>query len=132
MLIISCPGSGKTTTLLRRIRNMIRRGVRPSEILMVTFTNAAAGEMRDRYAALYGRESGVVFLTLHSLCFNILRMEGLYETTDLLSEHDKREFLFRTLKGLPGVNDAWELSLSIATEITSNQNTIGIIFQLLR
>ena len=78
MLIISCPGSGKTTTLLRRIRNMIRRGVRPSEILMVTFTNAAAGEMRDRYAALYGRESGVVFLTLHSLCFNILRMEGLY------------------------------------------------------
>ena len=57
MLIISCPGSGKTTTLLRRIRNMIRRGVRPSEILMVTFTNAAAGEMRDRYAALYGRES---------------------------------------------------------------------------
>ena len=43
MLIISCPGSGKTTTLLRRIRNMIRRGARPSEILMVTFTNAAAG-----------------------------------------------------------------------------------------
>ena len=122
MLIISCPGSGKTTTLLRRIRNMIRRGVRPSEILMVTFTNAAAGEMRDRYAALYGRESGVVFLTLHSLCFNILRMEGLYETTDLLSEHDKRDFLFRTLKGLPGVNDAWELSLSISTEITSIKN----------
>ncbi len=122
MLIISCPGSGKTTTLLRRIRNMIRRGVRPSEILMVTFTNAAAAEMRERYAALYGRESGVVFLTLHSLCFNILRMEGLYTTADLLSEHDKRDFLFRTLKGLPGVNDAWELSLSIATEITSIKN----------
>lgn len=122
MLIISCPGSGKTTTLLRRIRNMIRRGVRPSEILMVTFTNAAAAEMRERYAAHYGRDSGVTFLTLHSLCFNILRMEGLYETTDLLSEHEKRDFLFRTLKGLPGVNDAWELSLSIATEITSIKN----------
>ncbi len=49
-------------------------------------------------------------------------MEGLYETTDLLSEHDKRDFLFRTLKGLPGVNDAWELSLSISTEITSIKN----------
>ena len=48
-ILISCPGSGKTTTLLRRIHKMIETGINPSKILMLTFTKAAADEMGKKY-----------------------------------------------------------------------------------
>ena len=60
LLIVSCPGSGKTTTMLRRIQNMIEHGISPNNILMVTFTEAAAREMRERFEKQSGR-SGVLF-----------------------------------------------------------------------
>ena len=49
VILVSCPGSGKTTTLLRRILHMINTGVNPSQILMITFTKAAATEMQKKY-----------------------------------------------------------------------------------
>ena len=52
VLIISCPGSGKTTTLIRRIHSMIEDGIDPKHILMVTFTNAAARDMQKKYQEL--------------------------------------------------------------------------------
>lgn len=45
VILISCPGSGKTTTLLRRINHMLEVGIPPKKILMITFTKAAAQEM---------------------------------------------------------------------------------------
>ena len=45
VLLVSCPGSGKTTTMLRRINSMITSGIQASSIVMVTFTDAAAQEM---------------------------------------------------------------------------------------
>ena len=46
VILISCPGSGKTTTLVRRIHHLIESGVDPDRILMVTFTNAAADDLK--------------------------------------------------------------------------------------
>ena len=66
MLLISCPGSGKTTTMLRRIDYMIRNGVDPKHILMVTFTDAAATEMKKRFRTQYG-DHPVTFCTIHAL-----------------------------------------------------------------
>ena len=70
MLLIRCPGSGKTTTMLRRIDYMIRNGVDPKHILMVTFTDAAATEMKKRFRTQYGNHP-VTFCTIHALCLRV-------------------------------------------------------------
>lgn len=75
LLIISCPGSGKTTTMLRRIEHMIDVGVPAQHILMVTFTEAAAKEMKTRFQKTHP-ESPVTFCTLHSLCLRIINESG--------------------------------------------------------
>ena len=76
VLLVSCPGSGKTTTMLRRIRNMISQGIAPSSILMVTFTEAAAKEMKKRFADTYG-DAPVAFCTIHALCIRIMYAAGM-------------------------------------------------------
>ena len=54
VLVIACPGSGKTTTLLRRIHYMVTEaGISAAQILMITFTKAAADEMNKRYVSMY-------------------------------------------------------------------------------
>lgn len=76
VLLVSCPGSGKTTTMLRRIQYMIGQGIDPSSILMVTFTEAAAKEMKKRFADSYG-DAPVTFCTIHSLCVRIMYGAGI-------------------------------------------------------
>lgn len=74
-VIIACPGSGKTTTILRRIHHILENGEveKPSEIVMLTFTKAAADEMKERYVSMYGSNPGVVFCTIHSFCVALLK-----------------------------------------------------------
>lgn len=122
VLIISCPGSGKTTTLIRRIHHMIESGIEPKHILMVTFTNAAAQEMKDKYVSFYQKNPGVTFLTIHSLCFNLLRMEGRCRPDDLLPAREAREYFLNELEKCRWINEPWELSKAIMTEISMIRN----------
>lgn len=73
LLILAGAGSGKTQTMTHRIAYLIEQGVSPYEILAVTFTNKAAGEMRQRVEKLVGRCPGMWILTFHSMSLRILR-----------------------------------------------------------
>lgn len=77
LLILAGAGSGKTSVLTSRVAYLVlKKGVHPSNILAVTFTNKAAGEMRERLDGLIGREAGDLWLgTFHSLGLRILRRE---------------------------------------------------------
>jgi DNA helicase-2/ATP-dependent DNA helicase PcrA len=78
LLIVAGAGSGKTRVLAHRIAWLLaERKVRPGEVLAITFTNKAAGEMRERVAQLVGARARAMWVsTFHSACVRILRAEG--------------------------------------------------------
>ncbi len=61
-IVLSVPGSGKTSTITSRIGFLIKQGVKPESILQITFTNKAAKEMRDRAERYYGEAASKVFM----------------------------------------------------------------------
>ena len=74
LLILAGAGSGKTRVVTRRIANILAHGARPWEVLAITFTNKAAGEMQRRVEDLVG-QSGAWISTFHSFCSRVLRRE---------------------------------------------------------
>src|SRR5664279_2926544 len=77
LLVVAGAGSGKTRVLTYRVAHLIRAcGVKPHEILAITFTNRAASEMRSRLVTLLGRQAERAWImTFHAACGRILRAE---------------------------------------------------------
>jgi len=103
LLILAGAGSGKTRVVTRRIAYLIARGVRPWQILAITFTNKAAGEMRRRVDELVGA-SGAWISTFHSFCARLLRREapvlGLSPEFSIYDEDDSLSLLREIVKEL--------------------------------
>ena len=90
MLLLAGPGSGKTTVLTHRIRYMIEKhGVKADSILVITFTKAAASEMKNRFQNLCPDIKGVTFGTFHSVFFWVLRTAYNYSAADIMTEAEK-------------------------------------------
>lgn len=120
-MVLAGPGSGKTTVITHRIKNLIEKvEVRPENILVVTFTKAAAISMQKRFSTLMNGGKGqlVTFGTFHSVFYKILRKSRRYEATEILSERQKTDYI-REIIGRYGIssNDISELSQNIINDI---------------
>jgi DNA helicase II / ATP-dependent DNA helicase PcrA len=99
LLIVAGAGSGKTRVLTNRIAYLLAaREVHPGEIIAITFTNKAAGEMKERVAALVGGRARMMWVsTFHSACVRILRAEhehaGLKSTFSIYDADDSRRLM---------------------------------------
>ncbi|MFE1665449.1 ATP-dependent helicase [Microbacterium sp. P02] len=104
LLIVAGAGSGKTSVLTRRVASLLRtKEAWPSQILAITFTNKAAGEMRDRVHQLIGdRAQGMWISTFHSACVRILRREaeqfGFTRSFTIYDSGDSRALIKRLVK----------------------------------
>ena len=91
ILLISCPGSGKTTTIVHRAVKMAEAGIKPASMLNITFTKAAAEEMKKRYDGLC--KIPVTFSTIHAFCFRMLCDRFGYNPELILKESEKWMFV---------------------------------------
>ena len=104
LLVLAGAGSGKTRVLTYRIATLVNDvGVAPWRILAVTFTNKAAGEMRERIETLVGLTSSDIWIgTFHSICVRLLRYEseafGLDANFSIYDEDDRRATVRRILE----------------------------------
>ena len=109
MLVLAGPGSGKTTVLLCRISRLLERGLaKPQEILALTFSKAAAEEMKSRFENLNGA-SGVSFGTFHSIFFRILRSRYGWNVEQIFQEEERRNILRNSIEaekwGIPDLEE---------------------------
>ena len=121
LLILAGAGSGKTLTLTSKIAYLIKaRGTHPANILAVTFTNRAAGEMKERVARICGEPLGALNIgTFHSVCLNIIRENielcGLKKRFVIFDAKDQETVLKAIIKEFELDEDKF------APEIFSNQ-----------
>ncbi|MBO5657606.1 MAG: ATP-dependent helicase [Agathobacter sp.] len=91
MLVLAGPGSGKTAVITARTQNLIQKyHVNPGSILVITFTKAAANEMKQRFEKAMGEGYyPVTFGTFHAVFFKILKLAYGFETSNIIAEEDK-------------------------------------------
>jgi DNA helicase II / ATP-dependent DNA helicase PcrA len=131
LLVLAGPGSGKTRVITRRIAWLVAQGIPAWQILALTFTNKAAGEMRERVERLLptdvpGRK-GLTVTTFHSLCARLLRRyadaAGLPDSFTIYDAADQRDAVKKAIEesGLSTKN--WTPA-SVASEISRAKNQL--------
>lgn len=95
MLVLAGPGSGKTTVITERTKHLIiNQGVAPSHILVITFTKAAATEMKERfYKLMNGKRYPVTFGTFHAVFFQILKHAYGFNSGNIVKEEQRFGFM---------------------------------------
>lgn len=129
LLILAGAGSGKTRVLTHRVAYLIEeKGVKPWNILAITFTNKAAGEMRERVDKLAGPEAGSVWVsTFHSLCVRILRrfIDRLgYENNFTIYDTDDQKSLMKDICKKLNIDTKMLKERSILAAISSAKNEL--------
>ena len=129
-MVLAGPGSGKTLVITSRIRTLLeRKGADPRSILVITFTKAAADQMRQRFFSLMGAtgqqhpEWPVVFGTFHAVFFQILKAAYHFRASNILQE-EKRLQIIRDLAGQLRITgeDTTELCRNLSSELTKVKN----------
>ncbi len=131
LLVLAGPGSGKTTVVTRRIACLVAGGVEPWRILALTFTNKAAGEMRQRVetllpAQLHG-DSQPTVATFHSFCARLLRRfaepAGIVPHYSIYGEADRREALKQAIQLAQLSSQNWTPA-SVGATISNAKNRL--------
>lgn len=130
-MVLAPPGSGKTLVITERTRYLIEeKHVDPQQILVITFTRYAAGEMRERFARLTdGKNYPVTFGTFHSVFYGILKCAYRLGPSNLLSDKEGLELLRAVLNtlelySLPDGEDEEELLHQLMREIGIVKNSL--------
>ena len=121
LMVLAGPGSGKTLVITYRVKWLIENaGVHPSNILVITFTRAAAEEMRKRFFAFDGMENApVTFGTFHSIFFMILRYAYRYTAGNIIREDVKRRYIKEMTENMElEIEDEKEFLSGIINEIS--------------
>ena len=121
VLVVACPGSGKTTTMIARAKALVDYGVNPAKLLVITFTKQAATHMQQKYEKAYGKE-GITFGTIHSICYRMLQSVAGYTKKDILLESEKWAFLAGQLHGKVAAAEMEETISGIMREISFVKN----------
>lgn len=123
-LVLAGPGSGKTTVITHRVKKLIEQGVKPENILVVTFTKAAAVEMQQRFLKLINHNGcelvnyPVTFGTFHSIFFRIIK-DAKGSNYSILSEREKGDVIKEIVIRLKiDTNDMQEFVNCIIGEIS--------------
>lgn len=120
LLVLAGPGSGKTTVITRRTERLIEKGVPPENILVVTFTKAAAREMKERFLERTGQErTRVQFGTFHAVFFSVLKHAYGYRAENIIPDWVKKQFLREMVRSLSlETSDEEELLENLESEIS--------------
>lgn len=121
MMVLAGSGSGKTTVITQRINNLIEEhNVNPSNILVVTFTKAAANEMQGRFNRLSGDKNlPVSFGTFHAVFFKILKYAYNYSASNIIRDETRYEYIREIVEKYElEYEDEKEFMSSILSEIS--------------
>ncbi len=124
-MVLAGPGSGKTTVITKRIAHLLDVcEVDPNIILVVTFSKAAAKEMKDRFQRLYSnRQIPVTFGTFHGIFYGILKWAYKMSASNILSEEEKYQILHQVIEQLNlDLDDEKEFYQGISSEISNVKN----------
>lgn len=124
-MVLAGPGSGKTLVITRRVEYLIKKyGVRPEQILVITFTKAAAKEMRERFARIAKDDRfPVTFGTFHGIYYGILKWAYRMNASNIFSEEEKMMLLREVIAGMElEIEDEKEFLQGIASEIGQIKN----------
>lgn len=129
LLILAGAGSGKTTVLVNRVQHIVESGLaQPWQVLAITFTNKAAGEIRERLERAIGSEANSIWaFTFHSCCARILRRFGErlgYSSHFTIYDTDDQKRVMKHCQKSLGLTDKIIHHKSILSEISSAKDSL--------